>query len=57
MNHGRTAKRNPHKNFVFVLKRSFLPEFSRACVSVRLLSAYQIAEQLQYALFERKTKG
>ena len=49
-------ERSPHEIFNFELKRSFF-EVSQAFVLVRMLSANQIAEKLQCALFQRIRKG
>ena len=44
--------RSPHAKLSCELKNSFFSEVSRAFVPVRMLSANQIAEKSQYALFE-----
>ena len=45
-------ERSPHAKLSCELKSSFFSEVSRAFVPVRMLSANQIAEKSQYALFE-----
>ena len=45
-------ERRPHAKLSYDLKSSFFPEVSRAFVPVRMLSANQVAEKLQYALSE-----
>ena len=45
-------ERRPHEKLSGDLKSSFFSEVSRAFVPVRMLSAIQIAEKLQYALYE-----
>ena len=45
-------ERCPHAKLSCELKSSFFSEVSRAFVPVRMLSANQIAEKSQYALFE-----
>ena len=44
-------ERSPHAKLSCELKSSFFSEVSRAFVPVRMLSANQIAEKSQYALF------
>ena len=45
-------ERSPHAKLRCELKSSFFFEVSRAFVPVRMLSANQVAEKLQYALSE-----
>ena len=45
-------ERSPHAKLSCELKSSFFSEVSRAFVPVRMLSANQVAEKSQYALFE-----